>query len=109
MLVSLVGCDGVIINGVATAMKFKYSGVDFECQREIDVRGLKGVAGIRPYFESATLKITVYSDESEKRFAQLCKNVEYRCPVMNLLDAANVDMAVDWQQRNANEYSGSVV
>lgn len=108
VLVALVGCDGVIINGVANAMRFDYAGVDFSCESQIDVRGPKGVPGIRPYFEQATLDITLYSDESPERFAQLCKNVEFRCPVMNLLNAAQVAMTVNWVQLPAGEYQGSV-
>jgi len=108
VLVALVGCDGVIINGVAKAMGFTYAGVDFACQSQIDVRGPKGVPGIRPYFESGSLEITVYTDEPEHRFRQLCRNVEYRCPVMNLLAAARVDMAVTWLQKPALEYTGTV-
>lgn len=108
VLVALVGCDGVIINGVASAMGFSYSGVDFACESQIDVRGPKGVHGIRPYFEGGRLDITVYSDESRERFAQLCKNVEFRCPVMNLMKAAEVNMAVTWIQKPAAEYAGSV-
>ncbi|NNG05861.1 MAG: OsmC family protein [Inquilinus sp.] len=108
VLVALVGCDGVIINGVAKAMGFDYAGVDFACESQIDVRGPKGVPGIRPYFESGSLDIIVYSDEPEARFRQLSKNVEYRCPVMNLLAAAKVDMTVTWTLRPAAEYSGNV-
>jgi len=108
VLVALVGCDGVIINGVASSMGFSYAGVDFSCESQIDVRGPKGVPGIRPYFEKATLEIAVYTDETEERFQQLRKNVEFRCPVMNLLNAAGVDMDVAWTRRPASEYSGSV-
>ncbi|NIA72493.1 OsmC family protein [Pelagibius litoralis] len=108
VLIALVGCDGVIINGVAHAMGFDYAGVDFSCESQIDVRGPKGVPGIRPYFESGKLDITVYSDEPEARFQKLCKNVEFRCPVMNLLNAAQVDMEVNWHQRPATDYSGAV-
>ena len=108
VLVALVGCDGVIINGVANAMQFRYAGVDFACESQIDVRGPKGVPGVRPYFESARLSITVYTDEPEARFQQLCKNVEFRCPVMNLMQAAGVEMTVNWQSRPAGEYRGSV-
>lgn len=104
VLVALVGCDGVIINGVAKAMGFSYRGVDFVCESQIDVRGPKGVPGIRPYFESAKLDITVYTDESDARFQQLRKNVEFRCPVMNLLNAAQVKMEVRWIARPADEY-----
>jgi len=108
VLIALVGCDGVIINGVATAMGLSYAGVDFACESQIDVRGPKGVPGVRPYFESGRLEITVYTDESEARFRQLCRNVEFRCPVMNLLSAAQVDMEVIWTQKPAGEYRGSV-
>ena len=89
-------------------MKFDYAGVDFACESQIDVRGPKGVPGIRPYFETAKLDIVVYTDESEARFQQLRKNVEFRCPVMNLLNAAKVEMDVSWVKRPAAEYAGNV-
>lgn len=108
VLVALVGCDGVIINGVAKAMNFDYAGVEFACQSQIDVRGPKGVPGIRPYFEEATLDIVLYTDEPEKRVEQLKKNVEFRCPVMNLLRAADVALTANWSVRPAAEYKGSV-
>lgn len=108
VLVALVGCDGVIINGVAKAMGFAYAGVEFACQSQIDVRGPKGVPGIRPYFEAATLEIVLYTDESEKRVEQLKKNVEFRCPVMNLLRAADVELDVTWTARPAEKFQGAV-
>jgi uncharacterized OsmC-like protein len=101
VLVALVGCDRVIINGVAKAMGFDYAAVEFDCQSQIDVRGPKGVQGVRPYFESCDLTIVLYTDEPEERVNQLIKNVEYRCPVMNLLRAADVRLNVDWQVRPA--------
>ena len=104
VLVALVGCDGVIINGVAKAMGFEYSGVEFECTSQIDVRGPKGVPGIRPYFEQAELVIVLYTDEPEDRVNQLIRNVEFRCPVMNLMRAADVKLSVDWQVRPAPEF-----
>lgn len=101
VLVALVGCDGVIINGVAKAMRFSYEAVDFECRSQIDIRGPKGVPGVRPFFESVDLNIVLYTDESEQRVQQLIKNVEFRCPVMNLLRAADVKLNVEWQFRSA--------
>jgi len=108
VLVALVGCDGVIINGVAQAMKFDYAGVELACTSQIDVRGPKGVAGIRPYFEVATLDIVVYTDETQERLRQLEKNVEFRCPVMNLMRAADVELNVTWTARPKAEFTGSV-
>lgn len=97
VLVSLVGCDGVIINGVAKAMGFAYTAVEFECSAQIDVRGPKGVPGIRPYFERVDLKIILHTDEPPDRIRKLQDNVEFRCPVMNLLRAADVDLGVTWE------------
>lgn len=104
VLVALVGCDGVIIHGVAKAMGFAYSGVEFACSGSIDVRGPKGVPGIRPYFEKIDLTIILHTDEPERRVEQLKRNVEFRCPVMNLLRSADVAVTVDWQvQRGASD------
>jgi len=98
-LVSLVGCDGTILNGVAKAMAFDYAGVAFECASQIDLRGPKGVKGVRPYFEKVQLTITVYTDEPQARLHQLQRNVELRCPVMNLFRAAGVALDVTWLSR----------
>jgi len=103
-LAALVGCDGVIINGCATAMGFAYAGVDFDCGGQIDVRGPKGVPGIRPYFEKVDMTITVYTDEPPERLEKLKKNVEFRCPVMNLMRAAEVDLNVTWQAKPASAF-----
>lgn len=108
VLVALVGCDGVIIHGVAKAMGFAYRAVEFECRSQIDVRGPKGVPGIRPYFEKAELDIILYTDEPSDRVEILKTNVEFRCPVMNLLSAAKVDMQVTWVKKPAANYSGNV-
>ncbi|MDB9862658.1 OsmC family protein [Litorivicinus sp.] len=107
-LAALVGCDGVIIHGVATAMNFDYVGVDLRCESQIDVRGPKGVPGIRPYFEELSLEITIFTDESDERLLKLSKNVEFRCPVMNLFSAAGVEMNVSWIRKPAIEYVNNV-
>lgn len=96
VLASLVGCEGVIINGVAKAMDFRYSGVDFECSGQIDVRGPRGVRGVRPYFEEVVLKITLHTDEPPERVERLKFNVEHRCPVTNLMRGADVDLRTEW-------------
>ena len=53
--------------------------------------------GIRPYFNWVKLRVRIYSDESEERFRKLTKNVEYRCPVMNLFRSADVDVKMAWE------------
>ena len=95
-LASLVGCDGVIINGVAKAMRFDYSRVEFEATGQIDLRGPKGVPGVRPYFEKVDMTIKVATPETDERLDILAANVENRCPVMNLFRDAGVELNVTW-------------
>ena len=97
-LSSLLGCEGVIINRCAEAMKFQYLAVDMEADGEVDQRGSRGVQGIRPYFNWVKLKIRVHTDETQDRMDRLTKNVEYRCPVMNLFKYADVDVHIQWER-----------
>ena len=100
-LSSLLGCEGAIINRCAVAMNFTYSAVDMEADGEIDRRGSRGVAGVRPFFNWVKLRIRMHTDEPENRFKRLTKNVEYRCPVMNLFRSADVPVEVIWERVSA--------
>ena len=97
-LSSLLGCEGVIINRCAEAMQFAYTGVDIEADGEVDQRGSRGVQGVRPYFNWVRLKIRVHTDEPQERLDRLARNVEYRCPVMNLFRSADVRLDVTWEK-----------
>ncbi|NNE80671.1 MAG: OsmC family protein [Silicimonas sp.] len=97
-LSSLLGCEGVIINRCAEAMSFDYSAVDMDADGEVDQRGSRGVQGVRPYFNWVKMRIRVHTDETEERFQRLIKNVEYRCPVLNLFKSADVDVDIRWER-----------
>lgn len=98
VLVALLGCEGVIINRCAEAMGFSYSAVEMDADGEVDARGSRGVKGVRPYFNWVRLKIRIHSDETPERLAKLRRNVEYRCPVMNLIRGADVEVSADWER-----------
>jgi uncharacterized OsmC-like protein len=97
-LSSLLGCEGVIINRCAEAMQFAYTAVDMEADGEVDQRGSRGVQGVRPYFNWVKLRIRVHTNEPQERFDRLTRNVEYRCPVMNLFKSADVDVQITWER-----------
>lgn len=97
-LSSLMGCEGVIINRCAEAMSFDYSAVDMDGEGEVDQRGSRGVQGVRPYFNWVKLNIRVHTNETQDRFDRLIKNVENRCPVMNLFRSADVEVIVNWER-----------
>lgn len=95
VLAGLCGCDAVITHSVAGIIGFEYSAIEYECEAVIDPRGSRGVAGVRPYFETVNFKIMVHSDETPENFAKLRKNVENRCPVSNLIRDAGVEFNVE--------------
>lgn len=97
-LSSLLGCEGVIINRCAEAMRFSYTAVDIEADGEVDQRGSRGVQGVRPYFNWVKMRIRIHTDEPDERLQRLAKNVEYRCPVMNLFRSADVRLDVTWER-----------
>jgi uncharacterized OsmC-like protein len=97
-LSSLLGCEGVIINRCAEAMQFQYTGVDIEADGEVDQRGSRGVQGVRPYFNWVRIRIRIHTDEPQDRLDRLARNVEYRCPVMNLFRSADVTLDVRWER-----------
>lgn len=96
-LSALLGCEGVIIYRCATAMRFKYSAVEMDAEGEVDQRGSRGVRGVRPYFNWVRMTIRIHSDETPERLERLRKNVEYRCPVMNLFRSADVEVDARWE------------
>ncbi len=95
-LSALVGCEGVIINRVAEVMEFRYSRVDISADGEVDKRGSRGVSGVRPHFNWVDLSIRITSNEGPDRLHKLQRNVEARCPVMNLMRDAGVDVRAKW-------------
>lgn len=96
-LAALIGCEGVMIHGVASVMEFEYEGVEFEAAGQFDLRGPRGVPGVRPFFEWVELSVTLFTDEPPDRVERLAKNVEHRCPVMNLMRDAGTDVRVTWE------------
>jgi len=97
-LSSLLGCEGVIINRCAEAMNFAYTAVDMEADGEVDQRGSRGVQGVRPYFNWVQMRIRIHTEEPQERLDRLVRNVESRCPVMNLFKSADVALDVRWER-----------
>ena len=78
-------------------MGIEYSTVDIDADGEVDQRRSRGVHCVRTYFNWVKSKIQAYSNESEEWFAKLTKNVDYRCPVMNLFLSADVQVDAEWE------------
>ncbi|MEQ9476636.1 OsmC family protein [Marinovum algicola] len=103
LLGSLVGCESVVLKLVAKAIGFEFTDLTLTCTGTADMRGARGVKGVRPYFTTVDMVIEIETDESEKRLELLRRNVEQRCPVMNLFESADVEMNVIWKTRSRQQ------
>lgn len=99
LLGALSSCTTIMIAYVAQDLNFDYEGVQFVTEGTLDPRGFQGLEGVRTYFESVQMKIVLDTTESDERIAELRKGVEARCPIHNLMHAADVEMKADWTRK----------
>ena len=66
LLGALIGCKTVVFALVAKEHGFTYSDLKFDLKGSLDVRGLEGVEGVRPYFKSiqGTIQVTTTEDQT---------------------------------------------
>ena len=96
VLGALCGCEAVTFRRTATELGFVYSALDFEAAFTIDIRGRQGNRSVRPHFQTVRVRAIVSTAESIGRLAAVIEETEARCPVLNLLLDAKVDLRVEW-------------
>ena len=96
VLAALCGCEGVTFRRTATEMHLSYDGLDFEAAFTIDIRGRKGDRSVRPHFQAVRVRAVVTTGEPMDALAAVIEETETRCPVMNLLLDAKVDLRIEW-------------
>jgi uncharacterized OsmC-like protein len=96
VLAALCGCEAVTFRRTATEMGLDYDSLDFDARFTIDIRGRLGDRSVRPHFQTVGVRAVVTTDESAKALAAVIAETEARCPVMNLLIDAKVDLRIEW-------------
>ena len=99
LLGAVSSCTTIMIAYVAQDQDFNYDGVTFVTEGTLDPRGFQGVEGVRTYFEKVHVNIVLDTTESDERIAALQKGVEARCPIHNLMHAADVDITATWTRK----------
>lgn len=100
VLVALLGCEAVITHRQAASLKVAYESLDMQATGTIDPDGRTAQGRPRPYFSSVDLDIRFTTDEDQERIDRVGRAVEERCPVLNLLRDAKVDVKVRWLKDN---------
>ena len=96
VLGALCGCEAVTFNRTAADLGFDYDSLDFEAAFTIDIRGRLGDRKVRPHFQTVRVRAVVATQETPEAFAAVVEETEARCPVMNLIVDAGVDLEVEW-------------
>jgi uncharacterized OsmC-like protein len=96
VLGALCGCEAVTFRRTATELGLTYSALDFEAAFTIDIRGRQGNRAVRPHFQTVRLRAIVSTAEPLEKLAAVIEETEARCPVLNLLLDAKVDLRIEW-------------
>lgn len=91
------GCITVVIETVATELGIVLGSIDTETVAHMDVRGFQGTADVSPHFTDFTLRVVVAASADADLRAELCAQVERRCPALNLVRDARVPFDLQWE------------
>lgn len=88
LLDALVGCAGVTLGAVASALQIPLSQTEINATGTLDFRGTLGVDRSAPVgFQSIQLRLRVESEASDEQLASLLKLTERYCVVYQTLAA----------------------
>jgi uncharacterized OsmC-like protein len=86
LLEALVGCAGVTLRAVATALNIPLRGATIRAEGDLDFRGTLGVSKDVPVgFRQIRLHFDVDTDASEEQIASLLRLTERYCVVYQTL------------------------
>lgn len=86
LLQSLVGCAGVTLNAVATALNVPLRGATIQAEGDLDFRGTLGVSKNAPVgFKEIRLNFDLDTDATEEQVATLIRLAERYCVVYQTL------------------------
>src|SRR5712672_3339808 len=87
LLEALVGCAGVTLNAVATALNISLRDATIRAEGDLDFRGTLGVSREVPVgFQQIRLQFDLDSDASEEQLATLLRLTERYCVVYQTLN-----------------------
>ena len=96
VLGALCGCEAVTFHRTAAELDLHYESLDFEAAFTIDIRGRQGDRSVRPHFQTVRVRAVVATAGPMDELAAVIEETEARCPVMNLLLDAKVDLRIEW-------------
>lgn len=97
LLGSLVGCVSVVVEAVAAELGITVTALETRPVGTIDLRGFAGTADVSPHFQHLTLDLTITTPTPADELGELKRLVAQRCPLLNLIRDAGVDVREEWR------------
>lgn len=97
LLGSLNGCISVVVESVASELGVAVEALETRADGTLDLRGFRGTADVSPHFQQLTLTLSLRSDAPPEALEELRAQVQRRCPVLNLIKDAGVDLREVWE------------
>lgn len=97
VLAALDGCLVVVVETVAAELGLRIGALEVESEASIDVRGFRGVPGVRPHFQHVTTAVRIRTPDAVSFRDRAAAEVERRCPALNLVRDAGVPAQVEWE------------
>lgn len=96
VLTGLSGCLSVVVQAVAAELDITVTGLESRASGDLDLRGFRGTADVSPHFQSVDLDVTLTTTATPEQVAELRRQVTARCPVLNLITDAGVEVRETW-------------
>lgn len=94
---ALNGCVSVVVEQVAKELQLGFTALETYSIATQDTRGFAGTADVSPFFHSYRLEIHVETPLDDPATQQeLTKQVHRRCPAINLVESAGVNLVINW-------------
>lgn len=96
LLGSLAGCVSVVVETVAQELGITVESFRATPVGTIDLRGFLGTADVSPHFQDLTLRLELGTPTPEGDLDEFKTLVARRCPLLNLIRDAGVDVREEW-------------
>jgi len=93
---ALNGCVAVMASTIASEMGVKIRDIQLDTTGKIDIRGLMGMPGVKRHFQSIKQTVHIDADAAREQIESLKEQIDSRCPMINLLKDAGIEVIEDW-------------
>src|SRR4051812_35301192 len=85
VLSALGTCQAIVYAVYSAALGIRLDSIEVTAEGDVDVRGLLGLAPVRPGFTGVRLRVSLETDAASERVGELVRAVNAHCPVHDVI------------------------